>query len=148
MRHLSIYVTEDLKTRMDAIVGMNWSDLVRPLISRAVTHHENLKEPTMDTVIERLRASKEEYVSETEKLAKESGHHWAKTEAEYRDLKRLAAIAGDATFDEFKAAIDPEHELGRGEIAEMFGDDIFEAKYVAAFVKAAVEVFQDVADQL
>jgi hypothetical protein len=50
-----------------------------------------------DNVIRRLRASKERFESEEVEAGKATGSQWARTEAEYGPLTRVAAFAADAS---------------------------------------------------
>src|ERR1700733_607916 len=93
MARVSIYVTEDLKTRMDRIgEAANWSEIVRPAILSEVASHEHRKGKTMATVVERLRASRIKHDQEMETLGAEAGRTWASDTAEFAELQRVSKI--------------------------------------------------------
>jgi hypothetical protein len=158
MARITLYVPDDLKTRMDAAGDrINWSEVARPALLSALTAHEHRQENTMTSAIERLRASKQEADTEDETEGREHGRSWASDEATYRDLQRLARDWEDAwhnDLDPLEALIniiDPNKELTRTDaLSYMFGDDKFEAsdQYYWAFVKGAVEFFNEVRTKL
>lgn len=157
MARISLYLPDELKARMDAVAdGVNWSEVARPAIASALAAYEHKKGQTMDTAIERLRASKQEADAEDKTEGREHGRTWAKEEAAYRDLQRLAKVYhqrldGYEPFDLLIKAIDPDGELTQDErLTYLFGRDDFEAgiEYCDAFIEGALELFGEVQDKL
>ena len=158
MPSMNIYVSDELKARMDACgKDVNWSEVVRPCIRSAVAVSMQRKEPNMANAIERLRASKAERLNNLKAQAEAAGRQWASDHAEYEDLAKLselqrvlatnhvdidnsqvrAAIGEEMTADDFNEA------LG---LTELRSDQVDE--YLAHFVDAAVDFYDEVADQL
>jgi hypothetical protein len=156
MARKTLYVPNDLKARMDAVGDtINWSEVVRPAITSALTFHEHRKGKTMATAIERLRASKQEADASDEVEGREHGRTWAEENAEYRDLQRLARDWDeDNDLDPLETlikAIDPHDELSRSDsFIHLFGDENFKAsdEYYLAFIKGAVQFFGEVRAKL
>jgi hypothetical protein len=150
---ISLYVPDDLKARMDQ-VDLNWSDIARPAFMSALAIQKQRSDQTMESAIERLRASKAESNKRDELTGKADGRDWAEKHAEYDELRRIAEIEfnhGMNYFDTLYAAIDPEKELSKREFKEqIFGDeyaDITE-EYAEAFIEGAQGFFNEVADKL
>jgi hypothetical protein len=158
---VSIYVSDELKARMDAAgEAINWSEVARPAFHTAVAAHEhrNRKGDSMSSVIKRLRASKEEYVAEIASYGKEAGRKWAQDEATYIDLKRVSTIEppsyhrydSDYAFASLRRAVDPEDELGDEDLANYLGvekEDLTE-EFVTRFIEGAQEVYKEVKDDI
>src|SRR5215207_6916995 len=105
----------------------------------------------MTTVIERLRASKQEYLEETKSRGRAAGRSWAENRAKYPELRRVADIDGDLWTDAsalLKNAVDPDHEMSWGEFCEY----LFEFKlvndmpeeYFDALIEGAQELFGEI----
>jgi predicted transcriptional regulator len=156
LARVSIYVSDELKARMDEVGEQtNWSEIARPAFLSAVASNEHRKGQSMTTAVERLRASKEEHLSEMKNVAKEAGRQWASDNAEYKDLVRLAKIDPQVwvTYDVVKDTLDPEKVLSHEEFVSYLGleeDDlgVDVDEFVADFVKAAVAFYHEIADQL
>jgi hypothetical protein len=151
MARLSIYVTEELKARMDEVGdNVNWSEVVRPAIQTAVATYEHRKSPNMNTAIERLRASKLEAQQADTIDGKTDGRKWAESDASYTDLCRISEIMEGRDFESLKHAIDPQGNLDINEIfAYTWGESFEPSKdYIAAFIEGAQEFFAEVRNKL
>jgi len=149
MARLSIYVTDELKARMDEVGDdVNWSEVVRPAIQAAVATYQHRKTRNMTSAIERLHASKQEALQEDTAEGKQDGRNWAESEANYRELSRIAKIE-DLTLNNLWRAVDPELDEG-ALLTYLFGDIEQEPskEYVAGFIEGAQEFFAEVRDQL
>jgi hypothetical protein len=151
MARLSIYITDELKQRMDKVgKAVSWSEIARPVFLDAVAKHEHRRKQDMTTTIERLRASKEKYIEETRRGGKEAGRQWASDKAEYADLVRVANIT-DPTLDALGEAIDPEDRLDWPDKYSIIGLDEYECsddEYVKAFIEGAQEMYSEIEDKL
>jgi hypothetical protein len=151
---ISLYISDELKAEMDQIEDINWSDIARPAFMHALAIRKQRSNQTMETAIERLRASKAESNKRDELAGKEDGRKWAENTAEYDELRRVAEIKfvhGMSYLDALYSAIDPDNELNEGEAMEqLFGDEHADVsdEYVAAFIEGAQAFFDEVADKL
>jgi hypothetical protein len=151
---ISLYVPDDLKAEMDQVKDINWSDVARPALMRALATRKQRSERTMESAIERLRASRAESRKRDELNGKEDGRRWAEHTAEYDELRRVAEIEFNHGMDCFNAlyhAIDPENELGVRDFKEqVFGDEYADVsdEYAGAFIEGAQKFFGEVADKL
>jgi hypothetical protein len=150
---VSVYVSDELKARMDASGELtNWSEVARPAFLSAVTSNEYRKEQNMTTAIERLRASKAEYLSELKTEAAKAGREWASGLATYRDLARLAKLEPEIIgYDSVNRIIDPEKKMSREDFARYLGvneDDLDDEDFLADFVEAAQAFYDEVSGQL
>lgn len=154
MARVSIYVSEELKARMDAAGdAINWSGIVRPAIHAEVAKYENQKGQTMETVIARLRASREETKKYDRETGLKAGREWAKNYATYDQLKRLRTgwdnlrnLDCDFHRENFYAILEVDCNVAK----ECFGDANAEptSEYVSGFFEGAVALFDEVKDQL
>jgi hypothetical protein len=149
MARLNIYVSDELKARMDEVGDdVNWSEVVRPAIHAAVANHEHRRSPSMNSAIERLRASKQEAVQEDTADGKRDGREWAEATAEYKELSRISKI-DDSTLDNLWRAVDP--NLDESEFFKYVFGDIDEEpseEYVEGFIEGAKEFFSEVRNKL
>jgi hypothetical protein len=108
-------------------------------------------------VINRLRASKERFEAEELEAGKQVGSKWAKTEAEYRPLARVAAFAADASDSDMEPEtlqllIDPDREIDPREWVEFweeqYGDGIPSKPFIRGFIEGATELYDEIAEQL
>jgi hypothetical protein len=160
MPRITLYVSADLKTRMDEVgAAESWSGIAQKAFSEAITLRRLRKDPTdMKEVVERLRASKQRSEDRDENHGQGAGAEWARVEAEFDELKRIADHAergGDRSLDTLRALIDPEREMDRSQWAEfwerhggwnelMTPSDAF----ADGFIEGAADVYAQVADQL
>ena len=155
MATMNIYLSDELKARMEASgERTNWSEVARAAFSYRVAANEQRKEPSMDKVVERLRASKAQRLEELNVEAEEAGREWARDKAEHHDLAALAAIDQqvDITVDVVYATLDPEKNMNAREFMEYLDlSKVRESEledYIGPFVDGAVEVFHEVEAQL
>jgi hypothetical protein len=148
---MNISISDQLKARMEASgENTNWSEVARNAFSYRVAANEHRKEPTMDKVVERLRASKAQRLEQLNVEAEEAGREWAKETAEHHELAALANAhrQTDVTIDIVYAALDPEKEMNGSEFIEYLGlSDVRESElddYIGPFVDGAVEIFHEV----
>lgn len=160
MPRVTLYVPDDLKARMDETgEAMNWSAIAQRAFTEAIATQAVRKDNSdMTSVVERLRASKERVEATQLELGKTSGNRWAKEEAEYDELERIAEFdetgEDDPDVETLQRLIDPTGEM----IATSYGSwFVFWEKYghrdptdafARGFVEGAIEVYDEVADQL
>jgi hypothetical protein len=151
---ISLYVPDDLKAKMDQVKDINWSEVARPALEHALATQKQRSERTMESAIERLRASRAESRKREELDGNEHGRSWAEHTAEYDELRRVAEIEcnrGMDCFDALYHAVDPENELEVRDFKQhVFGDEYADVsdEYARAFIKGAREFFGEVADKL
>jgi hypothetical protein len=88
MARMSIYVADELKSRMDG-VDSNWSAIAQAAFEQELRFHPKLTESDMQTTIERLKASKAAQTVDMIAEGAEAGKRWAMEDAEYLDLKEV-----------------------------------------------------------
>ena len=158
MARINVSVPDELKTRMDEVgEAANWSAIAQRAFSEAVATHLIRKDDTdMESVVERLRASKYRLEEGAVEAGKEAGRTWAKERAEYDELDRLATlnenhsdIVGVVVLQNY---IDPEEDLDEHQWArfweENFGRGRPNDAFARGFAEGAASVFQEVADQI
>jgi hypothetical protein len=106
-----------------------------------------------ETVVARLRASRDEWVNSRLEDGRTAGEDWARDEAEYIHLVRIAEYREEneiADPDTFIEVVDPD-EFDRGGWAEYWvgiaGHDLTK-EFVRGFVEGALRVFYDIANEL
>ena len=91
MARVSIYVTDELKARMDKAGDLNWSAAAQRAFEIELSLARwKMVENEEAMVIERLRASKHREDEADRNAGREAGQEWARTAAEYGELKRVA----------------------------------------------------------
>jgi hypothetical protein len=154
MAKISIYVTDELKARMDSVAdSANWSETVRPAILAEIATLEHRKGKSMSTAIERLRASKELEAQENATRGKETGREWASNRAGHGELVRVYKIPADSNepFAELYHAINPCDDMKATEVLEYLGlepSDYDDDDVAEAFIEGASEVYDEIKDQL
>jgi hypothetical protein len=138
---------------MDEVGGdVNWSEVVRPAIQRAIAIHQQRRSPTMSTVIERLRASKQEAEQEDIAAGKARGRAWAEHKADYRQLRRVCKLDLSEETDAETAlsyAIYPDGDnYFREEALGMPANEEPTDEFIAGFIEGAQEFFDEVEDEL
>ena len=121
----------------------------------------------MSDVIERLRASKQRSEESDENVGRKEGQEWARRRAEYSELRRLESLDLSAISDAASMNSDSgilrlyasnlleqitgEYGAGSDDIAQFFGveneSDLTEV-YIGAFVEGAIEVWNEIEDQI
>lgn len=94
---MNITVPQGLKERMDRIDGVNWSEVARTAFLRKLAQLEAQKdEPTMEEVMARLLATREECEEKAMADGEALGRQWAKKVATWDGLE---ALADEEIFD-------------------------------------------------
>lgn len=156
MARITIYVPDDLKSQMDAAGDdLNWSAITQRAFREAIATQNLKRNPTdMNNVIERLRASKQRVEEGSLASGRECGVTWAKTEAEYDELKRVADLSSanqDMSLNGLQRTIDPEDTLAREDWEGFWtrnGDGSPNDAFAEGFCMGAQEVFDEVKDKL
>jgi hypothetical protein len=164
MPRVTLYVPDDLKTRMDdAGEAINWSAVAQRAFREAVLTQAMRKEPhDMTNVVERLRASKAKVEARDLEYGKDEGATWAREGAEYDELERIAkfrdAHDADANIEVLRQLIDPDGEADPDYWRIVFGEDIYRqveqlgqeptGAFCQGFVEGAYGVFNEVRHQL
>lgn len=165
MPKMTIYVPDDLKSRMDAAEAQepkpNWSALAQEAFGLECARADNRRKGAgkMNAMIERLRKSKERASNEEQVRGHAAGRAWAQGMAEFDELRRLKAGYGEGTgvVDDFF----PKHVL---EVIRDDGNESWDevnhwwsahadeegasTMFAVGFVEGALEAFGEVEDQL
>ncbi len=167
----SVYVSDDLKRRMDKVKNENWSAVAAAAFERRLGEIAKQKEKkTMEDVIQRLRASDLEAQSEQARSGHEAGQEWAKGTAEATELRRLAKYMENSenqgTFSGYKdqeaaqlfydAVMLPSGESSEwSDVTDFWedtlglsADDYRNSDFVDGFAEGALEVWREVQDKL
>lgn len=157
MARVSIYVSDDLKSRM-AEVGdaLNWSDIARPAFEAAIATFNHQRGRNMETVIERLRASKAQYTHHAEGHGKAAGRQWGSDKASFFELRAISELDLGVLTDNLERiegaivrALDPENTYGSDAAEIIFGDRAWPTKeWLLGWIEGAQELFEEVKDQL
>ena len=156
MARMNISVSEEMRAEITRFGDkVNWSGLAQEAFAREIAKRARPKEYTMEDAIERLRESKKRHQAKVSDQGKEAGRKWAETQAEWPELKRVAAIDapeynGDWAVAALTAALDPEKTLDWSEFAETLGIDPFQMnqELAEAFIEGASEFYEEVADKI
>jgi len=167
MARTTISVPDDLKKRMDRVKEpVNWSAVAAKAFDLKLGElARNRKEKTMDSVVERLRASKIQHVNAVERLGREAGRMWASNVAEYDELEHIADIDTNEWFNgepmapygwcdylAFAVLGTPQSELD-GSVSQDFWDSavgdshdprITSEKWLEGFIDGATDVYRNV----
>lgn len=151
MARVSIYVSDDLKARMDRIGEMsNWSEVVRPALLSEVVNQEHRKGASMSTVVERLKASKGRYLKEAGNLGLNAGRRWASDTAEYPELLRVSNYWQSSRWDVelrgLRQLIDAGENLSAEEFRDLVGCQGFEEsdEFARGFAQGAADIYAEV----
>lgn len=164
MARVSIYVSDELKARMTAVGdALNWSDIARPAFEAAIAAFNHRRKQSMQTAVERLRASKVKHEAQQEEEGLESGRDWAANYAEFDVLKRLSRVdtnlyrhEPDSIWQAIKAAADPQNAQEDRDLAEeLFGAEellgdapLPDGEWLIAWVEGAQQLFSEVEAKL
>jgi hypothetical protein len=110
-----------------------------------------IAENQLDGAVERLRASKEAYFADVIASAREMGRKWAKTEADYIDLRRLAEASDDGSLRTATAKVfaeDLADALGCAADETPVWGAIAEGEAAEAWLSGALEVWEAVSAKL
>jgi hypothetical protein len=159
MPRVTVYVPEDLKTRMDAAdkaadEAVNWSSVAqRAFHAEALLQTFKKGSRDMSHVIERLRASKERVEARDREFGHKQGRGWAEAAAEYDNLYRVANIPTSdveaaALSELLKRAVGLDSQKWREFVDQYLGDTILSPTLIEGFIEGATEVFDEVEDKL
>jgi hypothetical protein len=159
MPKITIYVPDDLKAAMDAVESQqpNWSAFAQEAFRLECRRLANRKgsKGKMDTVVERLRASKQKFENEENAKGHAAGRAWAMQGAEYDELERLNAldeVGFDQTWSyEICKVVYGEEVAAQGcaEFWSKWGNRGEPSEdFAAAFAEGACEVFNEVQEKL
>jgi hypothetical protein len=165
MARITLYIPDDLKTRMDAAENeINWSEVTRPILTATVTAFEHKKGRNMTTAIERLRASKQKAEHDAVLWGKNEGREWAADKAEYRWLQRLSnrrkTNPSEKPRDALRYAVDLVDEtiiVNPEEIDELYRNACYPLsrgasgtsdEYFSAFIEGAVGFFDEIREEV
>jgi hypothetical protein len=159
MPRVTLYVPDDLKTRMDSVgEAINWSAVAQGAFREAVAIHSVKRNPTdMKEVVERLRASKARVDERSREAGKSCGARWAKQAAEYDQLQSINVWTKinvgpvPLNLGALQNLIDPKQGMDRyawHDFWEKWGEGTPNDAFAEGFIEGAAEVYDDVADQL
>jgi hypothetical protein len=142
MARISLYIPDELRTRMDAVgTEVNWSEVARPSLTAAVAALEHKKGQNVSTAIERLRASKQHSDQQDETSGYNDGRSWAENKAEYIELVRLQRRRKDHPKES------SEDSLNSASVASITAPDVTtwpSGRYGRAFIVGALKFFSEV----
>jgi hypothetical protein len=154
MARINLSIPDDLRTRMSALdKRINWSEVAQAAFEREVSA-ATFNGEDMESVIERLKASKEEYDVAERGDGLRHGRHWAKVTASFKDLRAISKVDfGNSDFEEFDMGFVVDKALGRdtrNDPEDSLWSDGSENlvlpvnAYVEAFVEGAKQVWEEV----
>lgn len=170
----TISLPADLKKRMDKIADdVNWSAIAARAFESVLAEHAARKErKNMSDVIQRLRASKQQFDDESYKDGFYVGQGWAKDIAEVRELQNLARVRRSIRDEDWTFETDdnsaygawewlyfqifPEHDRDRDE-ADVFWAGVlededdprrFDAGFLRGFADGALDIWTQVKNQI
>jgi hypothetical protein len=152
---MSIYVPDALKAAMDRLGDddrANWSAAAQEAFERLLERLSRPREVRMDQVVERLRASKEQFQRDQMRAGRERGEDWAMHEASFEALRALAGVDPKADRNGVPLRSMVDKQLG----ITIEAESLFfnppapwpSDEYVAAFVEGAKSVWLQVADKI
>ncbi|ULR43632.1 hypothetical protein [Rhizobium sp. K102] len=161
MATLNISLPDELKMRMDA-TNENWSAIARRAFELQLKSTMSIGDNDMNTVIERLRASKQKIEEVQRPGWIEEGRKWAMETAEYDQLERVAQLAeldAEAMAPDagalFRALCEAIYEDGDGylreELAEQLtGDARRWPSYdqLCWYIEGVQQVWNEVSDEI
>jgi hypothetical protein len=154
MARINLSIPDDLRTRMSALdKPINWSEVAQAAFEREVSA-ATFNGEDMESVIERLKASKEEYDAAERGDGMRCGREWAKVKASFKDLRAISKVDfGNGDFAEFDMGLVVDKALGRdphNDPEDSLWSDGSENlvlpvnAYVEAFVEGAKQVWEEV----
>lgn len=149
MARVSIYVPDDMKARMDEVGEdrVNWSSVAQVAFRLAIINAALTREPKMEDVIERLKASKAVDDQRDHAQGVTEGREWAAKQATYRHLKTVANVDLSDAWNEDEYAEKVTEALGEGH-EDFFGEEAAPGAYVKGFVEGARELWKAVASKV
>lgn len=104
MARMTISIPDELKIRMDAIEGVNWSAVAKRAYEIEVEVKAQTKGDNMSGMIERMRAGRVRKEMEERPEWVATGRRWAVEDAEYHQLSAVAKIDLDGLERDPRAA--------------------------------------------
>lgn len=166
MPQACIWVSDDLRRRMDGVTGVNWSQTASEAFERKLGEiAASKRRKTMKDVVQRLRASKLAVDSEEASEGYKAGQEWAKDQAGAKQLELLNRHMMEGGFvqpdgnayggaENFLFVIQPEHNGDRQQAMffwdEALGDqdELPSDRFVQAFAEGALALWREVENQL
>jgi hypothetical protein len=153
MARISVYVTDELKARMDGLGDrVNWSEAAQAAFEREIASASMPDDPGLDQVIERLRKSKANSSQANLAQARERGRDWAKKHASYNQLRtavRLHLIEQGHYASQFdRVTFEEDSGEPGGYFYSTYGEPQPPDEYVEAFLKGVKDVWAQVADKI
>ncbi len=165
MARTNVYVSDELKARMDAVAEpVNWSQVAAAAFEARLAQIVARKGvENMDDVVARLKASKAECESEEHEAGFESGKDWAERQASWRELDRLTTATSESNFWDaggdsvnwprlVLVAMNPAADDWRASDISDFWKDQCDADpsldWLGGFCDGALEVFNEVAGKV
>lgn len=152
MPRVTVYVSDELKSRMDAAgAALNWSAIAQSAFGEAVAAHHLRKDPTnMDELVARLRTSKQRVIERDRTRGHENGKDWAVTRAEYDELERINSYEGDYNLDVLRGLIGLNQRDWKSFLKNYGSVDGVRPSdhWAQGFIKGAAEVFRSVVNRL
>jgi hypothetical protein len=166
MARVNVYVTDDLKARMDRAGDLNWSTAAQRAFEIEIQAQEwKMVENRIERTVERLRASKAQEDGELKAEGRKAGVEWANEDASFRVLRAVANFEWGSAPPEFygyhlaclilnqKSPSDPAgagelwDELCGGHMTEDSGSEPDPA-WLEGFVDGAMTVWDEVKGEL
>lgn len=156
MARVSIYISDELKARMtEAGDTLNWSDIARPAFEQAISNFSKMRGQAMSG-IERLRASKKQFLEHVEKGAAKDGRKWASDVASFYELRAVSEINLEnyevdhsGILAAMYNATDPERDLSYDIwLDSIFGNEHVTDEWAYHFANAAQEFYDEVKDEI
>jgi hypothetical protein len=173
----TITVPQTLKTRMDAVEGVNWSALAARAFEAKLREIEmrDKKALSREEIVKRLQATQEDDARQDYEAGKQAGQAWAGRQATAKQLKRaaqwvssfdnapvvwwdVASPAWNAPFgptDHFVFAVWQDRRDDKDAPAEFWqralgaeADRVADGDYFRGFVEGAVELWEEVEGEL
>ncbi len=153
MARISVYVPDSMKERMDALgERVNWSEAAQAAFDREITIATIPKDPNMNQVVERLRASKTEFEQAQAAEGRKHGREWAKMHASYNQLRALSKLElkGDDFAPQFDRALGPTEDRHDSFWYDPTLDDYLPPsdEYVQAYLDGCHDIWNEVEKQL
>jgi hypothetical protein len=174
---ITIYVSDHLKARMDAVEGVNWSPLAcRAFEAKLAEISSEKSDKSIVDVVNRLRGSANAFNDAAYMEGKQHGRQWAQDHATAEELDSLEKLTSKWTEDLWGRDLDPgpdaeftDREVlfnqirfnvngarGDRDAARIFWDDTEPQKgrkhdgprYLRGFADGALSLWRDVKDKL
>ncbi|MDP6951334.1 MAG: hypothetical protein QGF53_01110 [Alphaproteobacteria bacterium] len=153
---MSISLPDEMKAEMDEMGDRNWSGLAQRAfadeIARVEWRRKQIEEIDMDEVIERLRESKAAGDKSSEQDGFKQGVQWAKAQAPYEELKRVAECGGPVYWPSTDMAwilagiAVGDDKLEREGVEEWWCGELPSDGFVIGFYEGASSVWAEVVD--